>query len=355
MAGTALIFFSAIVTSLSYTYYLSSNLPKGIYRLTSLLPIFFLLTILPLLLSSAVATAVATFFLTWLTNSKLLLFAFDHGPLSSTKSLIQFIAIASLPAKIKPQIFNPKLNKSRVNLGIESLVFPLLINFAYNHKHDLNPHVLLILYCFLIFILIDLLVFVSNGVVRAVAGLELEPPSDEPYLSTSLQDFWGRRWNLMVTNSLRYTVYKPVKSVFPAKEWATVPAVMATFLVSGLMHELLFYYVARVSPTWEMTSFFVLHGICLVVELKVKRLVAGKLELPAVVARLLTVGFMFLTSFLLFFPPLIKSGADVKVLEEFKLFIDYVKTMVDVAAVTAVATVSGGDGGWLHEKSSRQG
>ncbi|KVI02268.1 Calponin homology domain-containing protein [Cynara cardunculus var. scolymus] len=178
-----------------------------------------------------------------------------------------------------------------------------------------------------VFILIDLLVFVSNAVVGAVAGVELEPPSDEPYLSTSLQDFWGRRWNLMVTNSLRHTVYKPVKSVLPAKDWATATAVIATFIVSGLMHELLFYYVVPVSPTWEMTSFFVLHGICLVVELKVKRAMARKYEFPTVVARLLTVGFIILTSFWLFFPPLIKSGADVKALEEFKFFVDYVKNL----------------------------
>ncbi|KVI03012.1 hypothetical protein Ccrd_018696, partial [Cynara cardunculus var. scolymus] len=97
------------------------------------------------------------------------------------------------------------------------------------------------------FILIDLLVFVSNVVVEAVTGVELEPPSDEPYLSTSLQDFWGRRWNLMVTNSLRHTVYKTLKFVLPAKDWTTATAVMATFIVSGLMHKLLFYYVIHTS------------------------------------------------------------------------------------------------------------
>uniref|UniRef100_A0A2N9ISK3 Uncharacterized protein n=1 Tax=Fagus sylvatica TaxID=28930 RepID=A0A2N9ISK3_FAGSY len=31
----------------------------------------------------------------------------------------------------------------------------------------------------------------------ALVGVELEPQFDEPYLATSLQDFWGRRWNLM--------------------------------------------------------------------------------------------------------------------------------------------------------------
>ncbi|XP_024978408.1 probable long-chain-alcohol O-fatty-acyltransferase 8 [Cynara cardunculus var. scolymus] len=136
-----------------------------------------------------------------------LLFTFNHDPLYPPKSLIQFI-VASLSVKIKPQFYNPK-KKSSVYLWIESMLFPLLINFAYNYEHALNPHVLLIVYCFIMFILIDLLVFVSNAVVGAVTGVELELPSDEPYLSTSLQDFWGRRWNLMVTNSLRHTIYKP--------------------------------------------------------------------------------------------------------------------------------------------------
>ncbi|KVI11385.1 hypothetical protein Ccrd_010205, partial [Cynara cardunculus var. scolymus] len=216
--------------------------------------------------SSTFTIAVATFF-TWLANFKLL-FTFNHGPLYPPKSLIQFIVVTFLPVKIKPQFFNPK-NKSSVYLWIESMLFPLLINFAYNYKHELNPHVLLIVYCFIMFILIDLLVFVSNAVIGAVAGVELEPlldlpsPLDEPYLLTSLQDFWGRRWNLMPA----HTVYKPVKYVLPAKEWATAMAVMATFIVSGLMHELMFYYVIPVSPTWEM-SFFVFHGIRLIMELK---------------------------------------------------------------------------------------
>ena len=51
----------------------------------------------------------------------------------------------------------------------------------------------------------------------------------------------------MITNNLRHTVYKPVKSVLPAKDWATVLAIMATFIVSGLMDELLFNYVTRIN------------------------------------------------------------------------------------------------------------
>ncbi|KAL4580033.1 hypothetical protein LXL04_016207 [Taraxacum kok-saghyz] len=324
-----LIFFSAVVAALSYAYFISSKLPKGIYRLISLVPIFCLFIFVPLLLSSAFFAAVAAFFITWLANFKLLLFAFDQGPLCPPNTLIRFFTIASFPVKIRSDPF--KLKKtSPFNFWIESLIFPILISVVYKIKENLNHYIVLSIYCAQCFLLVDILIFVSNAVTSAVAGVELERPSDEPYLATSLQDFWGRRWNLMVTNILRHTVYTPVKSLFSGKDWASLPAFMATFVVSGLMHELLFYYVTRVTPTWEMTWFFVLHGICVVVELLVKRALAGKFELPVIVSRLLTVGFVAVTSFWLFFPPLIAGGADIKVLHEFKVVFDYVKTIVNV-------------------------
>ncbi|KAL3508428.1 hypothetical protein ACH5RR_027829 [Cinchona calisaya] len=181
----------------------------------------------------------------------------------------------------------------------------------------------------MVFLLVDILVAFSSFVVRTIVGLELEPPSDEPYVSSSLQDFWGKRWNLTVTNTLRHTVYKPVRSVFAVllgNQLAKAPAMLAVFLVSGLMHELLFYYVTRANPSWEMTLFFVLHGFCVVFELGIKIALRGKLELPWFVSGPLTVGFVILTSFWLFFPPLIKSGADALVLEEFRTFAELLKS-----------------------------
>ncbi|KAL3508429.1 hypothetical protein ACH5RR_027830 [Cinchona calisaya] len=161
-----------------------------------------------------------------------------------------------------------------------------------------------------------------------MVGLELEAPSDEPYVASSLQDFWGKRWNLTVTNTLRHTVYKPVRSVsavFLGNQLAPLPAALATFLVSGLMHELLFYYVTRSKPTWEMTLFFILHGLCVVFEFGIKIGLKGKLELPWFVSGPLTVGFVILTSFWLFFPPVVRTGADALVLEEFRTFGEFLK------------------------------
>uniref|UniRef100_A0A803P9F3 Wax synthase domain-containing protein n=1 Tax=Cannabis sativa TaxID=3483 RepID=A0A803P9F3_CANSA len=165
---------------------------------------------------------------------------------------------------------------------------------------------------------------ITAGLARAVVGLEVEPQFNEPYLSTSLQDFWGRRWNLMVTRILRHTVYQPtigLISTLMGRKWASIPAIIATFLVSGLVHELMYFYLSRVPPTWEVTCFFVLHGICLTVEIILKKALGDTWRVPKVMSRMLTIGFVMLTGFWLFFPQFLRCKADVKLVQEWNLMI----------------------------------
>ncbi|KAL0362883.1 UNVERIFIED_CONTAM: Cell division protein FtsZ1, chloroplastic [Sesamum calycinum] len=280
----------AVIASLSYCHFVSARLPKGKWRLISLLPIFYVFAILPLYTTSAFLTAVTAFFITWLASFKLLLFAFDQGPICSNppKSLPVFVAVAALPFKIKPKNDAPAPRKSKK--------LPL-------------------------YLATEIPICRANLDI-ALLGLALEPPSDEPYLATSLREFWGRRWNLTVNSLLRQTVYKPVRSSAAAvvgKDWAALSAVLAAFLVSGLMHELLFWYVSRASPSWEMTMFFVVQGVCVVVEFGLQvALAEKKWRLPWFVSRPLSVGFVVATSFWLFFPPLMRNGSDVRVIEEFR-------------------------------------
>lgn len=318
---------SSILASLSYCYFVSSKISPGKLRFVSVLPIFCLFTILPYYLSSAFNTALITFFITWLSNFKLLLFCFGHGPLSShNHSFSFFISIASLPIRIKQDSTNNNTATKvlPLNFSIQVLGFAILVKVLCSYREGLHQKLIQCLYCCLCFLLIDILIAISSTLVWALVGVELEPASNEPYLSTSLQDFWGKRWNLTVTTTLRDTVYKPVRKAlekFTGKDLAAAPAVIAAFLVSGLMHELLFYNVTRVYPTWEMSSFFVLHGICVVVEVGLKNWVQGRgWQLPWVVSTGLTVGFVVGTSLWLFFPPLIRNGADTRVLEEMTFF-----------------------------------
>lgn len=152
--------------------------------------------------------------------------------------------------------------------------------------------------------------------------MELEPQFNEPLLSTSLQDFWGRRWNLMVTSILRPTVYEPTL-VFSRRrvgnEAARVVAVFMTFVVSGAMHELVFYHLGRVKPTLEVTLLFLLHGVCLCVEIGVKRVARGRWRVHRQVSGPVTVVFVLGTGFWLFLPPLLRCGAHVRAFEEYAI------------------------------------
>ncbi|GMI63788.1 hypothetical protein like AT5G55380 [Hibiscus trionum] len=100
------------IISLSYCFYFSSKLPKGIFRLLSLTPLFILFLYLSLTVSSAHSVVVTAFFLAWLGNFKLLLFAFDQPPLSPPPpTLLRFISLASLP--IKPKTTTPSQSQSK--------------------------------------------------------------------------------------------------------------------------------------------------------------------------------------------------------------------------------------------------
>lgn len=183
---------------------------------------------------------------------------------------------------------------------------------------------ILALYCCHVYLGVELVLAVTAAPVRAILGLELEPQFNEPYLATSLQDFWGRRWNLMVTSILRPTVYHPVRRVSArvlGNRWALPPAILATFVVSGLMHEVIYYYLSRASPTWEVTWFFVLHGFCVVVEVAAKKALAGGWRLHRMVSGPLTVGFVAVTGGWLFFPQVIRNGLDRKAIDEYSILL----------------------------------
>ncbi|MCD7466082.1 hypothetical protein HAX54_002432 [Datura stramonium] len=150
---------------------------------------------------------------------------------------------------------------------------------------------------------------------RVISQVELESPFDEPYKTSSLQDFWSRRWNLMVTTILHPSIYVPVRSIVTgriSRKWAPLPAVLATFFVSGLMHELIFYNIGRLKPSGEVTCFFLIHGVALTLEIVIKKLLNGKVLVPKIISGPLALGFIIFTSFWLFFPPFLRGKAEVK-------------------------------------------
>ncbi|XP_027933423.1 probable long-chain-alcohol O-fatty-acyltransferase 5 [Vigna unguiculata] len=325
--------------SLSYCYYIVSRIPKGLLRFLSLLPIFYLFFILPLYLSSPTLVGTTSFFL-WLAIFKLLLFSFNQGPLALIKpqNILLFFSIASLPItpKQNPPKQNHITNKPKWLFPLKLLLFAMIIR-VYDYKQNLHPNLFLPIYCSHVYLSLDLLLIFIGATVRTAFGFEIEPQFNEPYLSTSLQDFWGRRWNLMVSHLLRPTVYNPTRTVltsFVSFSCASSAAMLLTFLASGLMHELIYYYLTRVTPTWEVTCFFVLHGVCTVVEVAVKK-VAGHREwrLHGLVSGPLVISFLAITANWLFFPQLLRNGVDTKATEEYALLIEIFKSKFSFQSV----------------------
>lgn len=356
------------IASLLYCYFIVSKIPSGLSRLVSLLPIVYLFITLPFSLTSIHLGDPTTFYLLWLGNFKLLLFSFNQGPLSSHPplSLLDFISIALLPVQkktnTKPSFqssSNPKNIKQQntqspnsdsinaysqrprfkiLELALFAIKLVLLnkIISLYQYREHLYQTVIVALYCCHVYLGVELILAITAAPVRALLGLEIEPQFNKPYLTTSLQDFWGRRWNLMVTSILRPTVYKPIRSICTpilGGNWSLVPAILASFLVSGLMHEVIYYYMSRASPTWEVTWFFVLHGACVAAEIAVKKALNGRCRLHRAVSGPLTIAFVAVTGAWLFFPQLIRYGVDLKAINEYHILLRFLREKLGVPTI----------------------
>jgi hypothetical protein len=286
-----------------------ARLRPGAARLAALLPVVALLYAVPFDFSTSTFRGTSAFFLTWLGSFKLLLLAAGQGPLDSALSLPHFVYSASLPVKLRTSAKEQKIQehgRAPVRVLLCAAVIPAII-YAYQFKSAMHRYQLLALYTLHVYFSLDLLLSAVRAVIHDLLGMEeMEPQVDRPWLASSLRDFWGRRWNLMVPSVLRPAVFLPVRAILGS----AAAGVLATFLVSGLMHELVFYYIMRCSSTSQVTAFFVLHGACAATEgWYAKR--AGRWWWPPRAAAVpMTLAFVAGTAFWLFFPAMVSGGLD---------------------------------------------
>ncbi|QHO37416.1 putative long-chain-alcohol O-fatty-acyltransferase [Arachis hypogaea] len=246
---------------------------------------------------------------------------------------------------IKLQNYPPEIQRPSLNYAFPTAIVALATLIPlYTAKQSLHPKFVLFLYSLHMYIGLEFIFFVFSFFTRKLLGVQLEPQFDQPYLSTSLQDFWGRRWNIVVHKVLQPTVYQPVATASTrllGRRWAPIPAILATFVVSAAMHELVFYYIKRErrgawepwEPSWDAICFFMLHGTCLAIEVAVKKWLrarGSKWRLPGVVSWILTVAFVYETALRLFFPALARCRVYEKATRELNAVMEFGKEVYGV-------------------------
>ncbi|CAA7021096.1 unnamed protein product [Microthlaspi erraticum] len=315
------------IVSISYCYYLPPKIKAGVFRFLAVFPVCSMFLVLPMLFSISIFSSYTAFLLSALSNIRLLLFAFDQGPLVPLPpNLFKFICFTCFPILLQQ---NPKSQDHipKWVFAVKVAIFGILLHI-FIHKPNMPPTLLLGLHLLHVYLSLELLLTVLKVLFTIILKCELKPQFNEPYLATSPQNFWGRRWNLVVSATLRAGVYTPVRRVcnrLMSSGWARSMGIFAAFLISGLFHELTFFYVTRETPTWEITWFFVLHGLCTAAEVAVKRTKFLRLWWPErqAVSWLLMMGFLVATVVWLIVPPFIRCNPIERGVSETLLVIDF--------------------------------
>ena len=194
------------------------------------------------------------------------------------------------------------------------------------------------LYAIGLYLFIAVVMNAVSVITILVLNLKVAPHFDKPFLSSSLTEFWSRRWNLNTGFTLRFSVYDPIcegrlvkkdklenldkktlensnvsssSSVEPTLRVSTTRrsiAVCASFIASGLLHEAFIIYLrGRVSGYW--LAFFSVQGPLLVAESVGRRwLRTKKIVIPQFLAIPVALGVMLTVGDVLFFPDIVRMG-----------------------------------------------
>jgi hypothetical protein len=136
--------------------------------------------------------------------------------------------------------------------------------------------------------------------------LPLQPAFNSPFLSSSFSDFWGKRWNLVISNLLRDTIYLPLQKHSSSKSMA----LLSSFVVSSFMHALIFFYASD-EIHYEWFGFFLVQGFFVLVESYLFR--KNVVIKNSLLWRIIVIFVMLLTGKIWFIEPLYRSRASIHV------------------------------------------
>ena len=126
------------------------------------------------------------------------------------------------------------------------------------------------------------------------AGVAAEPIMRQPLAAQSLGEFWGLRWNRGFNDLARRFVFQPLQA-----RLGVAAATMATFLASGLIHDLVISVPARAGYGLP-TAYFLVQGAGVLAQRSRAVRRAGLAR--GIAGRVFTLGVVALPAFWLFHP-----------------------------------------------------
>ncbi|CEP10043.1 hypothetical protein [Parasitella parasitica] len=167
---------------------------------------------------------------------------------------------------------------------------------------------------------------VIMGATQSMFLIRFHDLFDNPFLSTSPKDFWNRRWNRLVHNLFQQLIFVNVVSPKSSNDdekkkkslmTSRITCGLLIFIISGLFHDFMIVAAAR-EITFELTAFFLIHGVEVALEAKYRtgRYKKDPTGFAAIGCNLLTVLF-FVTTGRLFLSPILRQQVFLRIAQQF--------------------------------------
>jgi hypothetical protein len=267
-------------------------------RLILVLPLLLLQLITPLLFPCTAPTSmlircILTFSLSWMGAQKLIGLILQRGPMSSQRlrqyTTWQLVGVALLPVMPTSSLGKGRLQHKAGGGGygllarwlLKTLLLILICRVLViwpPHDRELEPGLGFLrdlVLAGLSYTFLGFLLDYPGAIAVGVLGLDIVPTFDQPWMSSSLRDFWSNRWNVATSSLLRSLLFsesntqkKVGRNGSMIYEIKRSLEVMVIFFSSGLLHEFAFWMVRleyhQTNLRWM--SFCLSSGIGLIIE-----------------------------------------------------------------------------------------
>ncbi|KAH8973067.1 hypothetical protein BDL97_01G025700 [Sphagnum fallax] len=342
MAWSSVAVVAASSVGMAYVYFgVMKLLPKGMWRLLALLPLLAFYVYMPLKLGTVFERGLLSCFFTWLTSFKLVLLCWDAGPASDPWAIAtfpRFLAVMNLSLHLKTQSSRASriAPESGGALVAKKLQEPAFATETHGKRNGINAS------------------STQRKRMKSDAGKDLQQNNNSnPLKNHGTGSMGGRNFFQILDESKlcsgKFPVHKaeaeelngackPIEASresmkssallnspgFDSQKLSRLPlwprslALFLCLVVSGLMHELIFFYMTLSPPTWDATAFFTLHGIMSVFEIFIRR--KFRIKVRKLVSVPITLCVMFFSALWLFYPSVCRGGTDFKAISEFQDF-----------------------------------